>query len=125
MERSTVRGERDQAVRERDEVQQRISSLPAELDTMKAQKLEAEGAATGLARDLAEARSVLHAESNELELLKVGLSVVCDDLWVVKAEGTSSLVAHAVDITAWVRQLEKEAFRLGGYPSLRHRPLAL
>ena len=28
-------------------------------------------------------------------------------------EGTSSLVAHAIDITARVRQLEKEAFRLG------------
>lgn len=32
---------------------------------------------------------------------------------MVQAEGTSSLVAHAVDITAWVHQLEKEAFRLG------------
>ena len=38
--------------------------------------------------------------------MKVGLSVVCDDL---QAEGTSSLVAHAVDIIARVRQLEKEA----------------
>ena len=32
---------------------------------------------------------------------------------MVQAEGTSSLVARAIDITAWVRQLEKEAFRLG------------
>jgi len=32
---------------------------------------------------------------------------------VVQAEGTSSLTTHAVDITAWVRQLEKEALRLG------------
>ena len=46
-------------MRERDEAQQRISSLQAKLDTAKAQKLEAEGAAAGLARDLAESRSVL------------------------------------------------------------------
>ena len=32
---------------------------------------------------------------------------------MVQAEGTSSLIARVVDITAWVRQLEKEAFRLG------------
>ena len=50
---------------------------------MKAQKLEAEGAAAELAKDLTETRSVLHAKSNELELLKVGQSVVCNDLWVV------------------------------------------
>ena len=75
--------------------------------------LEAEGTVAGLARDLAEARSVPQAESDELELLMVGLSIVYDDLRVVQAEGTSSLAAHAVDITAWVRQLEKEAFCLG------------
>jgi len=69
---------------------------------MKAQKLEAEGAAAGLARDLTVLRSVLQAESDELKLLKVGLSVVCDNLRVVQAEGTSSLAAHAVDITARV-----------------------
>jgi len=32
---------------------------------------------------------------------------------VVQAEGTSSLAAHAIDITARVHQLEKEAFHLG------------
>ena len=32
---------------------------------------------------------------------------------MVQAEGTRSLVAHAVDIKARVRQLEKEAFHLG------------
>ena len=59
MERSTICGECDQAVRERDEAHQRISSLQAELDTAKAQKLEAKGAAAELAKDLTEARSVL------------------------------------------------------------------
>ena len=80
---------------------------------MKAQKLEAEGAAAGLSRDLAEARSVLQAESDELELLKVGLGIICDDLQVLQAEGTNSLVAYAIDITAWVCYLEKEGFHLG------------
>ena len=80
MERGTIYEEHDQALRERDEAQQRINSLHAELDTTKAQKLEAEGAAAGLARDLAVVRSVLQAESDELKLLKVGLSVVCDNL---------------------------------------------
>ena len=32
---------------------------------------------------------------------------------MVQAEGTSSLVTCAVDISTWVRQLEKEALRLG------------
>ena len=113
LELGTICGEHDQVVWECDEAQQRISSLQAELDTVKPRKLEAEGAAAGLARDLAEARSVLQAESNELELQKVGLSIICDDLQVVQAEGTSSLTTRAVDMTARVRQLEKEAFRLG------------
>ena len=39
-------------------------------------------------------------ESDELDLLKVGIGVVYDDLQVVQAEGTSSLMARAVDITA-------------------------
>ena len=53
--------------------------------------------------DLALARSLLQVESNELDVLKVALGVICDDLQVVQAEGTSSLVARAVDIMAWVR----------------------
>ena len=35
--------------------------------------------------------------------------MVCDDLEVVWSEGTSSLVAHAIDITARVRQLKRDA----------------
>ena len=45
--------------------------------------------------------------------MKVGLSVVCDDLQVVQAGETSSLMDRAVDIIARVHQLEKEAVRLG------------
>ena len=37
--------------------------------------------------------------------------MVCDDLEVVRSEGTSSLVACAVEITAQVRQLERNALR--------------
>ena len=36
--------------------------------------------------------------------------MVFDDLGVARPEETSSLMAHAVDITAWVRQLEEDAF---------------
>ena len=59
MERGTVRGEHDQVIREHDKAQQRISSLQVKLDITKVQKLEAEGAATGLAKDLTKTRSVL------------------------------------------------------------------
>ena len=39
--------------------------------------------------------------------------MVYDDLEVVWLEGTSSLAARAIDITARVRQLEREALRSG------------
>ena len=39
--------------------------------------------------------------------------MVCDDLEVVQSEGTSSLTAHAIEITARVRQLERNALRAG------------
>ena len=37
--------------------------------------------------------------------------MVLDDLEVAWSEGTSSLAACAIDITAWVRRLEGEALR--------------
>ena len=43
--------------------------------------------------------------------MKVALGVVCDDLQVVQVEGTSSLVARAIDIVVWVHQLGKDALR--------------
>ena len=45
--------------------------------------------------------------------MSAALGVVCDDLEVVRSEGTSSLAAHAVEITARVRQLERNALRAG------------
>ena len=50
-------------------------------------------------------------ESDEHNLLRAALRVVCDNLEVAWPEGTSSLAAHAIDIMAWVRQLEREALR--------------
>ena len=41
--------------------------------------------------------------SDEFDILSAALGVVCDDLEVVRSEGTSLLVAHAVEITAQVR----------------------
>ena len=75
------------------------------------QRLEAEGISAELAVDLAEARRNLQAESDELGILRATLGVVCDDLEVVRSEGTSSLVACAVEIMAWVRQLKRNALR--------------
>ena len=59
--------------------------------------------------DLTEARRNLQAKSDELGILSAALRVVCDDLEVVQSEGTSSLMARAVEITARVRQLERNA----------------
>ena len=47
---------------------------------MRAQKLEAKGATAGLGMDLTSVRSLLQVESDELDILKVALGVVCDDL---------------------------------------------
>ena len=70
---------------------------------MTTQKLEAESISAGLATDLAETRRNLQAESDELSILSVALGVVCDNLEVVRSEGTSLLVAYAVEITTRVR----------------------
>ena len=63
--------------------------------------------------DLAVVRRNLQVESDELGILIAALGVVCDDLQVVWSEGTSSLVARAVEIMARVRQLERSALRVG------------
>ena len=52
-------------------------------------------------------------ESNEHDLLCATVGVVFDDLEVAGSKGSSSLVAHAVDITAWVCQLEREVLHSG------------
>ena len=41
-------------------------------------------------------------ESDELGILSTTLGVVCDDLEVVRSEGTSSLMACAINIKARV-----------------------
>ena len=63
--------------------------------------------------DLIEVRRNLQAESDELGILSAALGVVCDDLKVVRSEGTGSLVAHAIEVSARVHQLERNALRTG------------
>ena len=70
------------------------------------QKPEAESISTGLR---GEVRRNLQAESDKLGILSATLGVVYDDLEVVRSEGTSSLAARAVEITARVCQLERKA----------------
>ena len=77
------------------------------------QRLEAESISIGLVTELAEAWRILQAESDEHDLLCAVVGVVFDDLGVVWLKGTSSLAAHAVDITARVHQLEREALCSG------------
>ena len=75
------------------------------------QKLEAKNVSIGLVMDLAKARRNLQVESNELGILSIAIIVIYDDLEVVRSEGTSSLAAHAIEITVRVRQLERNALR--------------
>jgi len=77
------------------------------------QKLEAESVSVGLAVDLVEVRRNLQAESDKLGILSAALGVVCDDLEVVRSEGTSLLTARAAEITIRVHQLERNALRAG------------
>ena len=63
--------------------------------------------------DLAEVRRNLQAESDELGILSTALREVCDDLEAVRSKWTSSLTAHAVEITARVRLLKRSALRTG------------
>ena len=67
------------------------------------QRMEAKSISIGLATKLTEAWRSLLVESDEHDLLRAALGVVCDDLEVARPEGTSSLAAHAVDIMAWVQ----------------------
>ena len=83
------------------------------LESATTQKLEAESVSAGLAVDLTEERRKLQAESDELGILSTTVGVVCDDLEVVWSEGTSSLTARAIEIMAWVRQLERNALHAG------------
>jgi len=52
-------------------------------------------------------------KSDKLGILSSTLGVVYDDLQLVRSEGTSSLTVHAVEITARVHQLERNALCAG------------
>ena len=84
---------------------------------MTTRRLEAEGVSVGLATELAKARRNLQAESDKLGILSAALGVVCDDLEVVRSEGTSSLMARAIEILVRVRQLERNTLRAGVHQS--------
>jgi hypothetical protein len=102
------------ACQECDAAQQRVGYLKVELKREKVEKLDAENAsarltvdlgqgkakALALDKELAEARKSLEAEASEHDMLCATIGVICDVLRVVQTEGTSSLVAHVIDITA-------------------------
>ena len=106
--------ERDQADREHNKARQGVRSLWVDLGTTVARRLEAESIFAGLVTELAKTRGIFQAESNEHDLLRTTVEVVFDDQEVARPEGTGSLVASAaIDIMAWVRQLEEDAFHAG------------
>jgi hypothetical protein len=66
-----------------------------------------------LDKELAEMRKNLEAKTSEHGMLCATIGVVCDDLEVVQAEGTSSLAACVVNIMARAGTLERDAFHAG------------
>jgi hypothetical protein len=60
-----------------------------------------------LDKELTKVRKNLKAEASEHGMLCATIGVVCDDLRVAQAEGTSSLVAHVIDMKAQACVLER------------------
>ena len=58
-------------------------------------------------------RGILQAESDQRDLLRATIMVVCDDLQVAQGEGIGSLPIHATGITTRVGQLEEDVFHAG------------
>ena len=81
-ERSTVREERDRAIREHDEAYQVVNSLRVNLGAMVAQRLDAESVSARLGKELAEVRGILQTESDKHDLLQAAVGVVIDSLRV-------------------------------------------
>ena len=110
LEHSMAREEHDQAIRERGEAHREAMALQTDLGDMVARRLEAEEVSARLGMKLAEVRGILQAESDEHDLLCAAVGAAFDDLGVARPKGTSSLAAHANDITMRVRQLEENDF---------------
>jgi len=72
--------------------------------------LDVENVVARLEKELTKVRGILRVESDEHDLLQAVVGVVTDALRVAQLEGSSSLAAHAVGITARVGQLEEDAF---------------
>ena len=75
--------------------------------------MDIESIAARLEKELTEVRGILRVESDEHDLLQAAVEVVIDALRVAQPVETSLLMAHAMGITAWVGQLEEDAFHVG------------
>ena len=112
-ERSIAHEEHDRAIRERSEACQEAVALRADLGDAVARRLDAKEISIVLGTKLAEVRGILRAKSDQHDLLRADVMVVCEDLQVAQEEGTSSLPTCVTDITARVGQLKEDAFHAG------------
>jgi hypothetical protein len=67
----------------------------------------------GLETEIIETKKNLQMENDEHGLMRAAIGVVCDDLEVVQAEGTSLLAAHVIKITARAHALKRNALYAG------------
>jgi hypothetical protein len=63
----------------------------------------------GLETELAKTKKNFQMENDEHGLLRATIGVICDDLEVAQAEGSSLLVARIIEIIAWACALERNA----------------
>jgi len=100
----------DWAIREHDKACGVADSLQADLGDAVSRRLDIENVVTRLEKELAKVRGILRVESDEHDLLQTAIDVVTDALEVAQPEGSRSLAARAMGITARVGQLEEDAF---------------
>jgi len=110
LEHSIAHGDHDRAIQEGDEARRVADSLRVDLGAVVNRRLDVESVAAKLDKELTEVRGILQTESDEHDLLQTAIRVVIDALRVAQPVQTSLLAARAAGITAWVGQLEEDAF---------------
>ena len=100
LEHSTAHEEHNQAIQEHSKARWEAMVLQADLGDAVVRRLVAEEVSVGLATELAEVRGILRAKSDEHDLLRAAVVVVCNNQQVVQGEGIESLPIRTAGITA-------------------------